>query len=69
MARTMTRNNEHYRRAVKRMPLGVASNFRFWGEDRTIYVKSGRGARITDLDDNVCRLSHGLWSGDPGLRR
>jgi glutamate-1-semialdehyde 2,1-aminomutase len=35
------------------MPLGVASNFRFWGEERTIYVKSGRGARITDLDDNV----------------
>src|SRR5271155_5040941 len=53
MARTMTRNNEHYRRAVKRMPLGVASNFRFWGEERTIYIKSGRGARITDLDDNV----------------
>jgi glutamate-1-semialdehyde 2,1-aminomutase len=31
----------------------VASNFRFWGEDRTIYVKEGRGARITDLDGNV----------------
>ncbi len=53
MARTMTRNNEHYRRALKRMPLGVASNFRFWGEERTIYVKEGRGARVTDLDDNV----------------
>jgi len=53
MSRTLTRNHEHFRRALKRMPLGVASNFRFWGEDRTIYVKSGRGARITDLDDNV----------------
>ncbi len=40
-------------KALTRLPLGVASNFRFWGEDRTIYVKEGRGARITDLDGNV----------------
>src|SRR3984893_9242548 len=53
MARTLTRNQEHYRRALQRLPLGVASNFRFWGEERTIYVKHGRGARVTDLDDNV----------------
>jgi glutamate-1-semialdehyde 2,1-aminomutase len=53
MARTMTKNHEHFRRALTRLPLGVASNFRYWGEDRTIYVKHGRGARITDLDGNV----------------
>ncbi|MBV8910386.1 MAG: aminotransferase class III-fold pyridoxal phosphate-dependent enzyme [Gammaproteobacteria bacterium] len=53
MARTMTRNNAHFRRALTRLPLGVASNFRYWGEERTIYVKEGRGARITDLDGNV----------------
>src|ERR1700756_4433905 len=53
MARTLTRNHEHFRRALQRLPLGVASNFRFWGEGRTIYVKQGRGARIVDLDDNV----------------
>src|SRR3984893_8182552 len=53
MTRHLTRTHEHFQRAVKRLPLGVASNFRFWGEDRTIYVKSGRGARITDLDGNV----------------
>lgn len=53
MPRTMTKNHEHFQRAVMRMPLGVASNFRYWGEDRTIYVKQGRGARVTDLDDNV----------------
>jgi glutamate-1-semialdehyde 2,1-aminomutase len=53
MARKLTKNNAHFQRAVKRLPLGVASNFRYWGEDRTIYVKSGVGARITDLDDNV----------------
>jgi glutamate-1-semialdehyde 2,1-aminomutase len=53
MARKLTRSNAHFQRAVKRLPLGVASNFRYWGEDRTIYVKSGKGARIVDLDDNV----------------
>src|SRR5580698_8891186 len=53
MTRTMTRNQEHFRRALTRMPLGVASNFRYWGEGRTVYVKQGRGARVTDLDDNV----------------
>ena len=53
MARTLIRNHEHYRRALSRLPLGVASNFRYWGEDRTIYVKQGRGARVTDLDGNV----------------
>lgn len=53
MARTMTKNNEHFRRALTRLPLGVASNFRYWGEERTIYVKEGRGARVTDLDGNV----------------
>jgi len=53
MARTMTRNHEHFRRALQRLPLGVASNFRYWGDERTIYVKEGRGARVTDLDGNV----------------
>lgn len=50
--RNLTKSNEHWKKAVKRLPLGVASNFRYWGEDRTIYVKEGRGARITDLDGN-----------------
>src|SRR6202034_143976 len=53
MTKKLTKSHEQFQRAIKRLPLGVASNFRYWGEDRTIYVKSGRGARITDLDDNV----------------
>ena len=52
MPRDLTKSNAHWKKAVTRLPLGVASNFRFWGEDKTIYVKEGRGARITDLDDN-----------------
>jgi glutamate-1-semialdehyde 2,1-aminomutase len=71
MARILTKSNEHWRRAVRKLPLGVASNFRYWGEDRTIYVKSGRGARIVDLDDNSYvdyRLGYGpaiLGYADP----
>lgn len=53
MSRTMIRNQEHFRRALRRLPLGVASNFRFWGEGRTVYVKEGRGARVVDLDGNI----------------
>jgi glutamate-1-semialdehyde 2,1-aminomutase len=51
--------------------LGVASNFRYWGDERTIYVKSGRGGRITDLDGNSYvdyRLGYGpaiLGYADP----
>jgi len=36
MARTLSKSNAHFQRAVKRLPLGVASNFRYWGDDRTI---------------------------------
>jgi glutamate-1-semialdehyde 2,1-aminomutase len=52
MSRVLTKNHAHFQRALTRLPLGVASNFRFWGEDRTIYVKYGRGGRVFDLDDN-----------------
>src|SRR5262245_1582801 len=52
MARPLTRCNAHFRRAVRRLPLGVSSNFRYWGDDQTLYVKRGRGARLWDLDDN-----------------
>ena len=71
MARSMIKNNAHFRRAVQRLPLGVASNFRYWGEDRTIYVKRAQGARLVDLDDNVYvdyRLGYGpaiLGYADP----
>ena len=71
MPRSLTRSNEHFQRAVQRLPLGVASNFRYWGDERTIYVKSGRGGRITDLDDNSYvdyRLGYGpaiLGYADP----
>jgi glutamate-1-semialdehyde 2,1-aminomutase len=71
MSRSLDKSHAHYRRALSRLPLGVASNFRFWGEERTIYVKYGRGARIVDIDDNEYidyRLGYGpaiLGHADP----
>lgn len=71
MSRVLEKSRAHYRRALTRLPLGVASNFRFWGEERTIYVKYGRGGRIVDLDDNEYvdyRLGYGpaiLGHADP----
>lgn len=71
MPRTLDKNRAHFARAIKRLPLGVASNFRYWGEERTIYVAEGRGGRITDLDGNVYidyRLGYGpaiLGYADP----
>jgi len=50
--RSLKKSNQHFKRAVKSIPLGVASNFRYWGEERTIYVKKGKGARFWDIDDN-----------------
>jgi glutamate-1-semialdehyde 2,1-aminomutase len=38
MHRPLTRSNQHFQKAVKRLPLGVTSNFRYWGADQTIYV-------------------------------
>lgn len=50
--RDLSRSNAQFRRAVQRLPLGVSSTFRYWGEDRTIYVAEGKGGRIRDIDGN-----------------
>lgn len=50
--RDLTKSNAQYRRAVKRLPLGVSSTFRYWGDDRTIYVDHGKGGRTWDIDGN-----------------
>jgi len=69
--RDLSRSNAHFRKASKKLPLGVSSNFRYWGDDKTIYVKNGRGARIQDLDGNEYidyRLGYGpiiLGYADP----
>jgi glutamate-1-semialdehyde 2,1-aminomutase len=51
MKRNLSASRAHHREALRRLPLGVTSNFRYWGEN-TIYVRRGRGARVWDLDGN-----------------
>jgi glutamate-1-semialdehyde aminotransferase len=50
--RSLQKSNRHFQKAVKKLPLGVSSNFSYWGDDKTIYVKCGKGGRIWDIDDN-----------------
>lgn len=52
MRRPIERSNQHFRNAVQRLPLGVSSNFRYWGDDETIYIQKAKGARLWDLDGN-----------------
>jgi glutamate-1-semialdehyde 2,1-aminomutase len=52
MTRPLANSNAHFQKAVKRLPLGVSSNFRYWGDEKTIYAAGGRGARLTDIDGN-----------------
>lgn len=69
--RCLNKSNAHFRKAATRLPLGVSSNFRYWGDDKTIYVKRGRGGRVWDIDDNEYidyRLAYGpviLGYADP----
>jgi glutamate-1-semialdehyde 2,1-aminomutase len=71
MRRSLTRSNQHFQKAVNRLPLGVTSNFRYWGNDRTIYVDHAKGGRLWDIDGNEYidyRLGYGpciLGYGDP----
>ena len=52
MTRSLSKSNSHFQKAITRLPLGVSSNFRYWGDDKTIYAASGKGARLTDIDGN-----------------
>ncbi|NKB36445.1 MAG: aminotransferase class III-fold pyridoxal phosphate-dependent enzyme [Gammaproteobacteria bacterium] len=52
MTRSLKKSNQHFLKANSRLPLGVTSNFRYWGEDKTFYVSHGKGGRIWDIDDN-----------------
>ena len=52
MRRSLKRSNKHHLKALGKMPLGVSSNFRYWGKDKTIYVDHASGGRIWDIDGN-----------------
>ena len=69
--RSLARSNRHFQQALAKLPLGVSSNFRYWGDEQTIYVRRGKGGRIWDIDDNEYidyRLAYGpiiLGYADP----
>ena len=46
------KSNALQRRAMSLMPLGVNSNFRFWGEGMTPYVDRAQGCYLWDVDGN-----------------
>jgi glutamate-1-semialdehyde 2,1-aminomutase len=60
--RDLTKSNAQFQKARKRLPLGVASTFRYWGNERTIYVSHGKGGHTWDIDGNTYvdyRLGYG----------
>ena len=50
-----------HKRALERIPLGVASNYRHY-EPYPIFVKDGKGSKIHDLDGNEY-IDHNLCFG------
>jgi glutamate-1-semialdehyde 2,1-aminomutase len=69
--RSLAQSNRHFKDAVSKLPLGVSSNFRYWGDEQTVYIDHGKGARIWDIDGNEYidyRLAYGpviLGYADP----
>lgn len=49
---SLTKSNAIFTSASKVLPLGVTSNFRFWGDKETRYIERGKGAHIWDVDGN-----------------
>ncbi len=52
---------EAHARALKRIPLGVASNYRAY-DPYPIFVKEGKGSKIRDIDGNEY-IDHNLCFG------
>ncbi|NDH52990.1 MAG: aminotransferase class III-fold pyridoxal phosphate-dependent enzyme [Betaproteobacteria bacterium] len=36
--------------ALRHMPQGVAENYRYWGDDKTVFIENAKGCRLTDSD-------------------
>ena len=60
--RVLAKSNAHFQKALKRLPLGVSSTFRYWGDERTVYVHHGKGGRTWDVDGN-CYVDYRLGYG------
>ena len=49
-AKPVTRQSQLMAEAHRHMPQGVAENYRYWGDDRTVFVESSKGCWLTDCD-------------------
>ena len=47
---TASRQSQLMKEAMQHMPQGVAENYRYWGDDRTVFVAHSKGCEITDCD-------------------
>ncbi len=47
-----TQSQSVFDRARRVMPLGVTSNFRYWGDDSTLIAQRAKGAYLWDVDGN-----------------
>jgi glutamate-1-semialdehyde 2,1-aminomutase len=45
-----SRQSQLMAEAHQHMPQGVAENYRYWGDDRTVFVASSKGCWLTDCD-------------------
>ena len=48
--------------AHQHMPQGVAENYRYWGEQQTVFISSAKGCTLTDADGRTFvdfRLGYG----------
>ena len=48
--------------ALRHMPQGVAENYRYWGDERTVFIETAKGCRLTDCDGKTYvdfRLGYG----------
>ncbi|GAB4420329.1 MAG: glutamate-1-semialdehyde 2,1-aminomutase [Anaerolineae bacterium] len=49
---SLTKSNALFEAASTLLPLGVTSNFRYWGPTETRYIDRGKGAHLWDIDGN-----------------
>jgi len=52
MTTNSTKSQALWQRAARVIPLGVNSNFRYWGDDATLVVERAKGAYMWDVDGN-----------------
>ena len=58
----MTKQARLLAEAHQHMPQGVAENYRYWGEQQTVFISSAKGCTLTDADGRTFvdfRLGYG----------